>query len=88
MYKVLYYYTKKYWDYEYFRFSCDFWAELDHLNFTPKFHTLYTIGNIVYRYKLPIGNSLHRCILTYKYNNYFPISHDYYTDFTYLTQNN
>ena len=24
----------------------------------------------MYRYKLPIGNSLHCCILTYKYNNF------------------
>ena len=71
---MLYYYTKKNWYYEYFRISCDFGAELDH--FSPKFHILWTIGNILYTV---------RCILTYKYNNYFPISRDYYTD---LTPNN
>ena len=45
MYKVLYYYTKKYWYYGYFRISCDFGEELDH--FTSKFHILKTIGNIL-----------------------------------------
>ena len=62
--------------------------------FTPKYHfcRLLVISYISY-YELPIGKSLHRCILAYcilayKYNNYFPISGDYCTDFTYLTPNN
>ena len=46
MYKLLYYYIKKYWYHEYFPISCDFGAELD--LFTPKYHILKTIGNILY----------------------------------------
>ena len=85
MYKLLYYYIKKYWYYEYFPISCDNCAKLNY--FTPKYNIFLTIGNISYIMNYP-STSLHHCILAYKYNNYFLISRDYCTDFTYLTQNN
>ena len=73
MYKLLYYYIKKYWYYECFPISFDLWAELDY--FSRKYHIfrLLVMSYISY-YELPIGKSLHRCILTYKYNNYCQIS--------------